>query len=86
MILAPQSLELVRKDADFYAEHFATRYPDGMTEAQADALRRWCVERSIDRLAMQKTLSFAFWIFLGYFLTVALKRNILEIMLHGFKS
>jgi Flp pilus assembly protein protease CpaA len=84
MILAPQSLELVRRDEEFYDEHFSTRYPDGMTDAQASALRRWCTERGVERVAMQKTLSFAFWIFLGYFITVGLKRDLLQILLHGF--
>ena len=72
VLLAASSLALLREDPDFYEEHFSTRYPDGLTRSQVEALKEWCRGRAIDRVALQRTLSFAFWIFLGHAATALL--------------
>lgn len=86
VILAASSLDLLREDADFYEEHFSTRYADGLTRSQVEALRDWCRERSIDRVALQRTLSFAFWIFLGHAATALLGGDVLAALLRRLGS
>lgn len=83
MILAPQSLEKLKADRKFYDRHFETVYPDGLTDDQAEAVRAWCAKKKVERLSMQKTLSFAFWIFLGYCTTVLIRQDVLAVMLRG---
>ncbi|HVE13476.1 MAG TPA: hypothetical protein VNI01_08795 [Elusimicrobiota bacterium] len=82
LVLAPSSVELLRGDERFFEEHFSTRYPDGLTPEQAKALKGWCARRSVERVAMQRTLSFAFWIFSGFFLTGVLRRDLLSFVVH----
>lgn len=79
LVLHPSFVDrLAAEDPDFYERHFSTRYADGMTESQVKALRGWCRRHGIDRVAVQNTMSFAHWIFLGYFLTWLLGGHLVE--------
>lgn len=79
MVVHPHLLDrLAREEPDFYERHFASSYADGLTEAQAKALRRLCLKRGWPTVPLQNTMSFAHWIFLGYFLTWFLRGHILE--------
>lgn len=66
------------EDPDFVALHFADVYADGMTVRQARAARGWARRRGLETVPIQTTMSFAFWIFLGYFLTWAIGGSVLE--------
>ncbi len=83
VVLAASSLDLLREDPDFFEEHFSTRYPDGLTRGQVEALQDWCRRRAVDRVALQRTLSFAFWIFLGQAATALLGGDVLAALLRG---
>jgi len=67
-----------RDDPDFVAIHFSELYADGMTPRQVRAARGWSQRRGLDAVPIQTTISFAFWIFFGYFLTWALGGSLLE--------
>ncbi|MFH1723013.1 MAG: hypothetical protein ABII00_00165 [Elusimicrobiota bacterium] len=81
MVLSPESVEIIREDEEFYEEYFSVRYPDGLTREQAAALKDWCADNSVGSLSMQRTLSFAFWIFTGFALTIWLKQDLLHALL-----
>lgn len=68
LVLAPQFVERLHEDPDFEAE-LGTLYPDGLTRDQAERLRGWCAERSIEDVPLTPTMSFAAWIFLGFFVS-----------------
>lgn len=68
LLLAPDFVEKLREDDEFFEEHFSTMYPDGLTEAQAQALTVWCRENAVAEVPLAPTLSFASWIFFGYLL------------------
>lgn len=77
MLLHRSFLERLRADEDFFNEHFATVYPDGMTVSQAEALKAWCARENVDSVPLAGTIPFAHWIFLGYFLTWALGGHVM---------
>lgn len=67
-----------KEDPDFLEAHFSDVYADGMTPRQAMAARGWARRMGLETVPIQTTMSFAFWIFLGYFLTWALGGSVLE--------
>jgi hypothetical protein len=66
------------EDPDFIERHFGDVYADGMTARQARAARGWARRQGLETVPIQTTMSFAFWIFLGYFLTWAIGGSLLE--------
>jgi hypothetical protein len=67
-VLAPAFLERLRQDPGFFDEHFSRLYADGLTGAQAAALQEWCAREGVEMIPLTPTISFAAWIFLGFFL------------------
>ena len=67
-VLAPAFIERLRLDPEFFEEHFSRLYADGLTGAQAQALQEWCAREGVDMIPLTPTISFAAWIFLGFFL------------------
>jgi hypothetical protein len=82
LILSPAIVDRIKADKKFYEKYFKTLYADGLTQEQADALKRWCSKNGIDAVALTPTISFASWIFLGFFLTRIFQgRSLLEALL-----
>ena len=77
MNLGPKLVEAIEDDEDFHAE-FGSFYADGLTPRQAGALRAWCEENGVESVPLAPTISFANWIYLGYFLTVVLQGHVLR--------
>ena len=73
LTLAPEFLDKLRQDKEFFERHFSSVYADGLTAEQAEALKAWCQAKGVDVIPLAPTVSFAAWIFLGYFLTVVLR-------------
>ncbi len=80
MTLGPSLVERIEADEDFRDEHFPTFYADGLTGDQAEALRAWCKEEGLEAVPLAPTISFANWIFLGYFLTRLLEGHVLRFL------
>lgn len=78
MTPGPALVEALRQDADFFEEHFDTLYADGLTPDQAEALKEWCEENGVKQVPLAPTISFANWVFFGYFLTVAIGGHVLR--------
>jgi hypothetical protein len=78
MTLGPSLVAAIEADPDFRDEHFSTFYADGLTGEQAEVLREWCTEAGIETVPLAPTISFANWIFLGYFLTRLLGGHVLR--------
>lgn len=78
MVLHDSFHKLMSEDREFYENHFASRYADGITADQVEAVKAWCAERGIETVPLTTTISFAHWIFLGYFLTFALGGSLLR--------
>lgn len=74
-------IALLQKDEEYFAEHFASLYADGLTIAQAEALRRWCRKNRVENVPITTTMPFAHWIFLGYLLTWLLSGHVLQPLL-----
>lgn len=82
LVLDPAFVARLRQDGRFYDAHFQTLYADGLTADQAEALKIWCAENGIDTVPLAPTISFAFWIFFGFFLSVVLRgQHVLEAVL-----
>lgn len=81
LILSAHSLEVVRRDPEFFEDELGTLYPDGLTHEQAGLLKGWCARNKVPELTMQRTLSFAGWICLGYLLTLGLQDDVVNRML-----
>jgi hypothetical protein len=69
IVLAPGFIERLKEDEEFFEEHFSRMYADGLTDSQARALHQWCLRNGVDRIPLTPTISFAAWIFLGFFLS-----------------
>lgn len=80
LVLTPHSLEVIGRDGEFFEEHFETLFPDGLTHEQAVALKAWCARNSVPGLTMQRTLSFAVWIFAGYAITAWLGADLIAVL------
>lgn len=78
MTPGPALVEALRRDAEFFEEHFSTLYADGLTPDQVQALREWCRENQVKEVPLAPTISFANWVFFGYFLTVVLGGHVLK--------
>lgn len=82
LILSPEIIDRLKADKKFYDKHFKTLYADGLTTEQAEALKRWCEKKGIAEVALTPTISFASWIFFGYFLCRLMDgKHILEVLL-----
>jgi len=81
LILSAHSLEVVRRDPKFFEDELGTLYPDGLTHEQAGLLKGWCARNAVPELTMQRTLSFAGWICLGYLLTLGLQDDVVNRLL-----
>ena len=77
MNLGPGLVAAIETDADF-REEFGSFYADGLTPRQAAALREWCDDNEVASVPLAPTISFANWIYLGYFLTVVLQGHVLR--------
>ncbi|MBI3297823.1 MAG: hypothetical protein HYZ75_06655 [Elusimicrobia bacterium] len=80
LVLTAHSLEVIGRDPDFAERYFDTRYADGLTRDQAKLLKAWCSVNKVPSLTMQRTLSFAVWIFAGYALTAWLQADVVSLM------
>ena len=80
MTLGPSLVALIEADEDFRDEHFSVFYADGLTGEQAEALREWCAGEGLETVPLAPTISFANWIFLGYFLTRLLEGHVLRFL------
>jgi hypothetical protein len=80
MTLGPSLVERIEADEDFRDEHFSAFYADGLTGEQAAVLREWCAAEGIETVPLAPTISFANWIFLGYFLTRLLEGHVLRFL------
>lgn len=79
MVLHPRFLErLEKEDKRFYEKHFEDNYADGLTHEQLEALRKWCRRKNVATVPLNHTMSFAHWIFLGYFITWLSGGNVLN--------
>lgn len=80
MTLGPSLVARIEADEDFRDEHFSTFYADGLTGEQVEVLRDWCRAEGIETVPLAPTISFANWIFLGYFLTRLLAGHVLRFL------
>lgn len=80
MTLGPALVERIEADEEFRDEHFSTFYADGLTGEQAEVLKEWCAAEGIETVPLAPTISFANWIFLGYFLTRLLEGHVLRFL------
>ncbi len=81
LILAAPALQALKKDKAFYEEHFSVRFADGLTPAQAIAVRQWCEKNGIVKIATRQGEPFAGWLFAGVLLTLLLKKDIISAIL-----
>jgi hypothetical protein len=75
-VVEPSFIE--RVEPELREEHFSTLYPDGLTPSQAEVLRDWCRRSGVELVPLVPTISFAFWLFFGEFLTWLTGRHVLE--------
>lgn len=76
LILADSFVRRLGSDKSFNLHEFAELYPDGLTREQAWILKDWCLRRRVDQIDVYKTHPFAFWIFLGAFITLIARRDV----------
>ena len=80
MTLGPSIVEVLREDPEFFEEHFATLYADGLTREQVEALKEWCLREEVEVVPLAPTISFANWIFVGYLLTWLIDGHVLRMV------
>lgn len=76
----PELVARIEADPDLRDEHFSMIYADGLTPDQAKVLREWCREEGLKTVPLAPTISFANWIFLGFFLTRVLQGHVLRML------
>lgn len=82
LMLAPSFVERLRQDPEFFESNFSSLYADGITGEQAQSLKEWCRRNEIERVPLAPTMSFGFWIFFGFLLSLALGgRHVLQLLL-----
>ena len=79
-VLAPQTLDEMRKDIVFLGENFNLTYKDGIQPSQLPSLQEWLGKRGIASATIYNTTPFAPWIVLGFCLTVLLRHDIAWMM------
>lgn len=81
LVLSAHSLEVIGRDAEFFEDELGALYPDGLTHEQVLLLKDWCARNKVAELTMQRTLSFAAWICLGYLLTLWLQDDVVNLLI-----
>lgn len=76
----PSLLERLRRDEAYFQDHFSSLYADGLTPEQVRALQAWCRRRRVRQVPLAPTISFANWIFFGYFLTWITRGHVLRFL------
>lgn len=80
-VLSSSFVDRLKQDREFFNEHFSRLYADGLTTEQAAALRDWCARNSVGMIPLTPTISFAAWIFLGFFLARVMNgANVLDLL------
>ena len=77
MTIGPKLVALLEQDEDFVDE-FGAFYADGLTPDQVDLLRKWCADNGVTAIPLAPTISFANWVYLGYFITIVLDGHVLR--------
>jgi hypothetical protein len=72
LVLAPEFAAQLKADEEFFEERIGRLYADGLTRDQVDSVKQWCEARSIEVVPLAPTMSFALWIFLGFFICYVL--------------
>lgn len=80
VVLAEPFVAAMLADDSVDADEFGRQYPDGLTKGQAAIVARYCRKRKVRRVPVVPTVSFAFWIFLGWVLTTLLRGNVLKLL------
>lgn len=87
MILSDKSLTLLRRDADYFKEHFTPIFRDGLSSPQAEALRQWLIGLPRERRSIEvvRAAPFGVWILAGTLFTLAARRDAASLALALFR-
>jgi len=86
-ILSERTLALLRRDPDYFEEHFSPLFKDGLSAPQAEALKQWLMGLPPEQ-AVVETLRgdpFGVWIFAGTLFTLAASRDAASALMGLFR-
>lgn len=86
IILSEKSLSLLKRDREYFNEHFTPLFGDGLSSSQAQALRNWLMGFPEERqfIEVLKAAPFGVWIFVGTLFTLAARRDAVSLALSWF--
>jgi len=70
----------------FRLESLGKRYPDGLTAPQARLFKYWCRKQGIREAKVYRTHPFAFWMFLGAWLTIILHKDLISLAIFTWRK
>jgi len=82
MNLAEETLNKLKRDKEYYNKYFGVIYPEGLTEEQVEAVKKWAQEHRKERLktiSIYRPFPFVVWMFIGVIITLILKSSLLHI-------
>ncbi|MDI6605604.1 MAG: hypothetical protein QME65_00430, partial [Candidatus Omnitrophota bacterium] len=80
MLLSDGGLKELRKELKGSQDDAGVIYPDGLSEEQAELIKKIYIEKNYKTIEIYKTFPFAIWMFFGVILTLVLKGNVLRIL------
>lgn len=79
MLLTDEVIKGFQKEFRGFKDALGTIYPDGLSESQAELIKKIYLEKGYKTIEVYKTFPFALWMFFGVMLTLWLKQNVLHI-------
>lgn len=86
-ILSEKSLSLLKRDREYFREHFTPVFRDGLSPSQSEALKQWLMGFPQERrfIEVLQAHPFGVWIFAGTLFTLAARRDAVSLALSWFQ-
>jgi hypothetical protein len=87
MILSEESLAFLRRDREYFSRHFTPIFKDGLSAAQAQALKQWLLglPAGSNSIEILNAAPFGVWIIVGTLFTLAARRDAASLAIALFR-
>jgi len=72
----------IKKDKKFFKQYLSRIYPEGLTQEQAEAVKKWLLEKKNEKVRICKPFPFVLWMFIGVIITLILKSSLFHLILN----
>ncbi|PIZ69526.1 MAG: hypothetical protein COY10_01325 [Candidatus Portnoybacteria bacterium CG_4_10_14_0_2_um_filter_43_36] len=71
----------IKNDEKFFNENIGSIYPEGLDERQAEAVRKWLLDKKKTKIKIYQPFPFVLWMFIGVIITMILKSSLFHLFI-----